>query len=62
MPRCFRWIGSTLFGPRALEGLVVLMAWAISEAVNSTSSFFSLWSFLAMRQLVFEVVVRHGVN
>ena len=27
MPRCFRWIGATLSGPRALEGLVVLMAW-----------------------------------
>ena len=26
MPRCFRWIGATLSGPRALEGLVVLMA------------------------------------
>ena len=34
MPRCFRWIGATLSGPRSLEGLVVLMARATSEAVN----------------------------
>ena len=62
MLRCCRWIGATLSGTKALEGLVVLMAWGTSEAVNLTSSFLSWWNFLAMRWLAFEVVVRCGVN